>query len=86
MKRYFECQSCGTIHYGVSQEEADQIKGHLFGEFNERNLKCCSGCGRSYPFIEVNDAYANLYLQGGKVQPWLVPMDADGQTTTSTIN
>lgn len=80
--RYFECQNCGRIHYGITQEQADKINGHLYGEFNERNLKRCANCGSSYPFIETNEEYANRYLHGGEVEPWLYPPEADEQNTT----
>lgn len=81
MKRYFECQNCGRIHYGITKSESDKIEKHLFGEFNERNLKRCANCGSSYPFIEVSNDYAEKYLHGGEVDPWLYPDDADEQPT-----
>ena len=76
-RRYFECHNCGTIHYGITQEEADKMNGYIFGEFNERNLKRCGSCGSSYPFFEVSEAYVDSFSQGGEMYPWLYPPDID---------
>jgi len=83
-KRYFECQNCGRIHYGITQEEANTIENNLVGEFSVRNLKRCVNCGSSYPFIEVSEDYANSFLHGGEVDPWLYPKEADEQSTETT--
>lgn len=83
--RYFECQNCGRIHYGITQKEADEIikSGRLSDEFNMRSLKHCSNCGLSYPFIEVSEFYAKNYSHGGKLEPWLYPKEADEPATTT---
>ena len=77
MKRYFECQNCGTIHYGIIQEEADKMNGEVSSGFGKRNLKRCCNCGSSYPFFEITEHHVDTYGQGGKIYPWLYPPDID---------
>lgn len=83
-QRFFECQKCGRIHYGVKLEDADKLNGSLSGEFNERSHKHCSNCGSSYPFVEVSEDYVTKYADGNELEPWLYPKDADEPTTVET--
>ena len=82
MRRYFECQNCGRVHYGTTKEEAVKMNGHLFGGFNDRNLKRCASCGSSYPFFEVSEDYVNDYADGSNLDPWLYPPDIDDEPDT----
>ena len=75
--RYFECQKCGRIHFGVNDKQAKEIAKKQQGEFSVRNLKHCSNCGSSYPFFEVNEHYVKIYSDENPLTPWLYPKDVD---------
>jgi hypothetical protein len=74
MSKYAECQSCGTIHYIISKEEAKSLidEGYLAAEFSDRNLEHCSNCGLKKGFSKVTDDYVDKYSNGDHIQPILL--------------
>jgi len=72
--KYAECLNCGTIHYIISEEEAEILKKSDISsnEFSNRNLKCCINCGAKDKFVIVSEEHVDEYLCDDKIAPILI--------------